>query len=222
VRNIRTTKITLMVFAILMISVGLYAYSVFNGTPWERRHHERQMFDYLSMKYNSEFVFFKIDYNYLSETYQGYATPKNYSDLLFIIEEDQNSPLGYSDNYPKVIWNSELSSDVRAKIKELFPNLNQSTFEALPIKDKEMYFGPHIPTYEEFNVSILATSIPIDINKNWNQVNQEQELKKMQELSRFLANIHFPVLVEVRYYEIEMNEKAKVFFITEDGDILQK
>ncbi|OLS40355.1 hypothetical protein BTR25_09350 [Bacillus sp. MRMR6] len=211
-----------MVFAILMISVGLYVYSVFNGTPWEKRHHQGQMMKYLNEKYNTEFVFFQIDYNYLSETYQGYATPKNYSDLLFITEEDRDAPLGYSDNYPKVIWNSELSSAVKVKIKELFPNLNQSTFEPLPIKDKAMYFGPHIPTYEEFNVSILATSIPIDINANWSQVNQEQELKKMQELSKFLKNVHFPVLVEVRYYETEMNEKAKVFFITEEGEILPK
>jgi hypothetical protein len=44
----------------------------------------------------------------------------------------------------------------------------------------------------------------------------------MQKLSQFIQEATFPVLIEVRYYENELNEQAKVFFITEEGDIIEK
>ncbi|WP_307302435.1 hypothetical protein [Neobacillus driksii] len=177
---------------------------------------------YISEKYQSDFIVTKISYNFLSETYQGYAYPKEYPNLLFIIKQDKDAPLGYSDNYPKVMWDSELAANLKAQIKELFPDLNGGLFKALQIKDKGEFFGPNIPAYQEANVSIFSTSIPIDIKANWTQVNQQNEILKMKKLSQFLKEEDFPVLMEVRYYENEMNEQAKVFFITDKGKIFEK
>ncbi|MEH7012450.1 hypothetical protein V7087_16820 [Neobacillus niacini] len=180
------------------------------------------MQSYITEKYQTEFILTKISYNFLSETYQGFAYPKEHSNLLFIIEQDMDSPRGYSDNYPKVMWDSELATNLKVQIKELFPDLDEGMFKALQIKDKGEIFGPNIPTYEEINVSILSTSIPIDIKTNWTQLNQKNEIQKMRKLSQFLQEAGFPVLIEVRYYENEMSEQAKVFFITEKGDIIEK
>lgn len=91
-----------MVFALLILVFGLYAYTVFNGTPWEKHQHEKNMEKYLTGKYETEFVLKEIDYNFLSESYQGFAYPKENPNLVFIIEEDGNTSGGYSDNYPKV------------------------------------------------------------------------------------------------------------------------
>ncbi|WHY03004.1 hypothetical protein [Neobacillus sp. DY30] len=211
-----------MVFAGLILSFSVYAYSVFYGTPWGKQQHEKNMKTYITEKYQTEFVLTKVVYNFLSETYQGFAYPKEHSNLLFIIEEDIDSPPGYSDNYPKVMWDSELAINLKAQIKELFPNLDVGMFKALQIKDKGEFFGPNIPTYNETNISILSTSIPIDIKENWTHVNQENEIQKMKKLSQFLQKSNFPVLMEVRYYQNEMNERAKVFFITQKGDIIEK
>lgn len=221
-RNIKATKIILMVFTGLILTFSFYAYTVFYGTPWGKENHEGNMQNYITEKYQAEFVLTKINYNFLSETYQGYAYPKNHSNLLFIIEQDVDSPRGYSDNYPKVMWDSELATDLKAQIKELFPDLDEGMFKALQIKDKGEIFGSKIPTYEEINVSILSTSIPIDIKTNWSKINQNNELKKMKKLSQFLKEARFPVLIEVRYYENELNEQAKVVFITEEGNIIEK
>ncbi|WP_152597325.1 YfjL-like protein [Neobacillus niacini] len=221
-RNIRATKIILMVFAGLILSFSVYAYTVFYGTPWGKQKHEKNIQSYITEKYHTEFVLTKISYNFLSETYQGYAYPIEHSNLLFIIEQDMDSPHGYSDNYPKVMWDSELATNIKAQIKELFPDLDEGMFKALQIKDKGEIFGPNIPTYDEINVSILSTSIPIDIKTNWTQLNQKNEIQKMRKLSQFLQEAGFPVLIEVRYYENEMSEQAKVFFITEKGDIIEK
>lgn len=211
-----------MVFAGLILSFSVYAYTVFYGTPWGKQKHEKNIQSYITEKYHTEFVLTKISYNFLSETYQGYAYPIEHSNLLFIIEQDMDSPSGYSDNYPKVMWDSELATNIKAQIKELFPDLDEGMFKALQIKDKGEIFGPNIPTYEEINVSILSTSIPIDIKTNWTQLNQKNEIQKMRKLSQFLQEAGFPVLIEVRYYENEMSEQAKVFFITEKGDIIEK
>ena len=211
-----------MVFAGLILSISIYAYTVFYGTPWGKQEHEANMKSYISEKYQTDFVLTKISYNFLSETYQGYAYPKEYPNLLFIIEQDMDAPFGYSDNYLKAMWDSELAANLKVQIKRLFPDLDEGMFKALQIKDKGEFFGPDIPTYQEANVSILSTSIPIDIRANWTQVNQQNEILKMKKLSQFLQEADFPVLMEVRYYENEMNEQAKVFFITEKGEILEK
>jgi hypothetical protein len=103
VRNIKATKIILWVFAGLILTFSFYAYTIFYGTPWGKQKHEKNMQNYITEKYQTEFVLTKISYNFLSETYQGYAYPKEQSNLLFIIEEDVDLPKGYSDNYPKVM-----------------------------------------------------------------------------------------------------------------------
>ncbi|MDQ1003146.1 hypothetical protein QFZ28_003546 [Neobacillus niacini] len=103
-RNIKATKIILIVFAGVILSFSVYAYTVFYGTPWGKQKHEIKMDNYISEKYQTDFVLTKISYNFLSETYQGYAYPKEHPNLLFIIEQDRDTPLGYSDNYPKVMW----------------------------------------------------------------------------------------------------------------------
>nr|WP_263327482.1 hypothetical protein [Neobacillus sp. Marseille-Q6967] len=176
---------------------------------------------YLSKKYDDTFVFTKIKYNFLSETYQGYAHPKDESNLVFKIEEDHFSTAGYSDNFPKVIWESELSSEIKEKIKQLFPALDLTSIKAQQIKGKEEEIDPNIQIYEEGKVSLLAISIPIEIKTNWNQVNQKNEMEKMKELSQYLQSVDFPVFVEVRYSNDERAENAKVFLITEEGEILQ-
>jgi hypothetical protein len=218
----KATKIILMVFAGLILTFSFYAYTVFYGTPWGKEQQEGNMQNYITEKYQNEFVLTKMNYNFLSESYQGYAYLKDHSNLLFIIEQDADSPRGYSDNYPKVLWDSELATNLKTQIKELFPDLDEGMFKAQQIKDKGEIFGPNIPTYEEINVSILTTSIPIDIKINWSKINQNNELQKMKKLSQFLQEARFPVLFEVRYYENEMDEQAKVFFITEEGDIIEK
>ena len=221
-RAIKATKIILLIFAGLILIFSFYAYSVFYGTPWEKQKHEKNMYNYITEKYQTDFVLRKISYNFLSETYQGYAYPKENSNLLFIVEQDMDSPEGYLDNYPKVMWDTELARNLKGQIKELFPDLDEEMFKAQQIKDKGEIFGPHIPTYEELNISTLTSSIPIDIKTNWALLNQQNEVQKMKKLSLFLKEARFPVLIEVRYYENEMNENAKVFFITEEGEIIEK
>jgi hypothetical protein len=218
----KATKIILMVFAGLILTFSFYAYTVFYGTPWGKEQQEGNMQNYITEKYQNEFVLTKMNYNFLSETYQGYAYLKDHSNLLFIIEQDADSPRGYSDNYPKVLWDSELATNLKTQIKELFPDLDEGMFKAQQIKDKGEILGPNIPTYEEIYVSILTTSIPIDIKINWSKINHNNELQKMKKLSQFLQEAQFSVLFEVRYYENEMDEQAKVFFITEEGDIIEK
>ena len=211
-----------MVFAGLILIFSFYAYSVFYGTPWEKQKHEKNMQNYITEKYQTDFVLRKISYNFLSETYQGYAYPKVNSNLLFIVQQNMDTPQGYSDNYPKVIWDTELARNLKVQIKELFPDLDEGMFKAQQIKDKGEIFGTNIPTYEEMNISILSTSIPIDIKTSWAQLNQQNEIQKMKKLSQLLKEARFPILIEVRYYENEMNENTKVFFITEEGEIIEK
>ncbi len=211
-----------MVFAGLILIFSIYAYTVFYGTPWEKQNNKKNMANYITEKYQTEFVIKKVSYNFLSETYQGYAFPKDHPNLIFMVEQDTDAHRGYSDNYPKVMWDSELAANLKGQIKGLFPNLDEGMFKALQIKDKGEIYGPNIPNYEEKNISMVSTSIPIDIKINWIHMNPKKEKEKMRKLIRILREASFPVLIEIRYYETEMNENAKVFFITEEGEIIEK
>jgi hypothetical protein len=174
------------------------------------------MESYLNHKYHTKFFIKETHYNYLSETYQSYAFPKTNPSLLFFIQQDQDSPMRYSDTYPKVFWESNQSVNTKAMIKHLFPNLEQSTFKAMQIVER----GDNIPTNYDISTSQLACSITINIPSNWQNLNQIKEHKKMNELSRYLKTVHFPVLIEIRYYDKE--NIVKVFFITEDGKIIER
>lgn len=221
-RSIKATKIILWLLALLILLICSYVYSKFYGTPWEKKQQATGMQTYLEEKYQTDFVIQKTSYNYLSESYQAYAYQRDHSNLLFMVEQDPDSKIGYSDTYPKVIWESDLSSAIKAKIKRLFPALDEPTLKAVRIVERGEYLGPHIPTYEEVNASQLSCSVTININTNWDQLNQKREKDKMVELSNYLKRHHFPVLIEVRYFEVEMHVNEKVFFITENGRIVER
>ncbi len=218
----RATKIILWLFALLILSFAIFVYSQFFGTPWGKKQQADNMEKFLEDKYHTNFVIKSIDYNFLSETYQAYAYPKKSPQLLFFVEQDPDSKTGYSDTYPKVYWDSEQSGSLKARIKELFPTLDESTFKALRIVERGEFFGPHIPTYAEINASQLSCSIAVNIHKNWAMVNQDHEKENMIKLRSYLQSIHFPAIIEIRYVETESNPDEKVFYITEEGNIVDR
>ncbi|OIK10526.1 hypothetical protein BIV60_20740 [Bacillus sp. MUM 116] len=220
--HIRFSKVLLWIISFLIVILSLFVYAGFNGTPWEKHRQIQNMDSYLSKKYHTDFIMKKIDYNFLSETYQVYSYPKGHPELVFMVEQDADASAGYSDTFPKVFWESELSNHLKKTIKGLFPRLDDTTFTAKQIDERGEYFGPHIPTYKEIHESQLACSITIFIKSKWEKVKQAAEIEKMKRLSHFLESVHFPVLVQITYYEKERNQNDKVFFITEEGRIVDK
>lgn len=219
--HIRFSRVLIGIIFFLIVTLSLFVYAGFNGTPWERHHQSKNMERYLNQKYHTAFIIKNIDYNFLSETYQAYSYPKGHPELVFTVEEDVDAAAGYSDTFPKVFWESELSNNLKKTIKGLFPRLDKTTFTADRIVDRGEYFGSHIPTYQNIYTSQLACSITIFMKTKWEKVKQVAELEKMKRLSQHLKSIHFPVLIQVTY-EKERNEKDKVFFITEDGRVVDK
>lgn len=217
-------KLILLTVSLLFLVFAVIVYILFNGTPWGKMKHEANMQSYLDNKYQTEFVIKRTTYNYLSETYQAYAYPKGHSDVEFMVQEDMESKAGYADSYPEAIWESELSNEIKAKIRELFPKLNEDAFQAMRIVDRGESYGRGIPTYEHVPASHLDTSISIKIIGSWEQMDQSHEIEKMKELILYLKSIHFPVLVEVWYIEdhiYNINEDTKAFFISEYGNIIE-
>ncbi|WP_442417890.1 YfjL-like protein [Neobacillus ginsengisoli] len=218
----KATKVILWLLAVLILFICFYVYASLFGTPWEKAAQEANIQSYLTKKYRTDFVIMKTKYNHLSETYQSYAFPKENPDLLFSVEQDQDAYAGYSDTYPKVLWESDGSSKMKAKIKQIFPNLDVPTFKALRIVERGEFYGPNIPTYEEVHASQLGCSLTINMKANWEKMNMKVEKQKIHDLSSYLKEEHFPILVEIRYFEKEMHLNEKVYFLTEDGKIVEK
>jgi hypothetical protein len=214
--------VILWLLTVLILFICFYVYASLFGTPWGKAKQEASIQSYVTKKYNKDFVIKKTTFNHLTETYQSYAYPKENPDLLFSVEQDRDAIAGYSDTYPKVMWDSDLSSKMKAKIKAIFPNLNGPTFKVMRIVERGEFFGPHIPTYEEVHASQLGCSLTINMKANWEKMNMKSEKQKMYELSSYLKKQHFPILVEIRYFEKEMHQNEKVFFISEVGKIIEK
>ena len=175
---------------------------------------------YLTKKYHQVFLIKNTRYNYLSETYQSYAYPKEFPSLIFFVQEDQDAVKGYSDTYPKVFWESSYAGILKARIKDLYPNLDMESFKILQIVERGEYDNPISMTYNELAVSQLACSIIVNIPSKWETLNQSHELNKMDIIKKYLKFIHLPVLVEIRYFDKEIHANPKVFFIMEDGRII--
>ena len=206
----------------LILIISVYVYFSFNGTPWRKSQQTTNMRSYLSKKYQTEFIIKTTDYNYLSESYQAYAYPMRHAEELFMVQEDRNAPGGYSDTFPKVCWDTIYSSNLKAKINSLFPSLNKKALNASQIVERGEFFGPNIPTYEEIHASPLSCSITINIRKNWVKMNRNFEIDRIKQLSLYLQTIHLPVLIEIRYYQKQIHINEKVYYLTEDGKIIEK
>jgi hypothetical protein len=175
---------------------------------------------YLTKKYHRVFLIKNTRYNYLSETYQSYAYPKEFPSLIFFVGQEQDAVEGYSDTYPKVFWESSYAGKLKAIIKNLYPNLDVESFKTLQIVERGEYVNPNSITYNELGISQLACSITINIPSKWETLSQSHEYKKMDVIKKYLKFIHLPVLVEIRYFDKEIHANPKVFFIMEDGRII--
>lgn len=204
----------------LILFLCSYVYAGYFGTPWEKSRQKGEMQSYLTKKYQDDFSIEKTKYNPLSETYQAYAYPNNHAHLLFLVQVDHDSKSGYSDTYPKVVWGTDLSVEMKRKMKDLFPDLDESSFKAMQILERGESYSPNIPTISPLHASPRSCFITINVKAKWNQQDPIREHKKLAELNEYLQSIHFPVLVEVRYFEREISQHSKVFFITEDGKII--
>jgi hypothetical protein len=210
---IKASKIVIWLLFFLALFLSFFVYAQLYGTPWGKKQQEHNMQSYLSSKYHHHFIIKDSSYNYLSETYQSYAYPKDNTDLLFLVQQDPDSQKGYSDMYPKVYWESNLAHNLKASIKKLFPKLDESSFKAMQLVERGDSVTPVAPSYKEIQASQLACSISINLHSKWATLNHTLEIKKINKLNDYLQSIHFPVLIEVRYLD-------KVFFITEDGRII--
>ncbi|MGJ7922611.1 hypothetical protein [Neobacillus sp. LXY-4] len=219
----KARKIFIWTSVIIISLLALFIYSLFNGTPWGKYEQKKQMEVYLENKYQLSFQINNPKYNFLSETYQAYASPKDEPELKFFVEQDIDSQSGYSDTYPTEFWKSNLSNKMKAKIKDIFPELDESSLSLQRIVERGEYYGTHIPTYKEAQVSHLASSLTINIRMNWDQVDQSVSRKKIEELAVYLQSVPLPVLVEVWYYETDIDpDITKAIFITDNGRIVEK
>src|SRR5690348_16481563 len=110
-----TRRFFIWLIALLILSISVYMYFGFNGTPWGKYQQAASMQAYLSKKYHASFIIKSTDYNYLDESYQAYAYPTEHTDVLFMVQEDGDTKAGYSDTYPKVIWDTVYSSTIKEK-----------------------------------------------------------------------------------------------------------
>ncbi|WP_308639687.1 hypothetical protein [Paenibacillus silvisoli] len=213
---------TLLGIGIVALAGTVYLYFAWMGTPWEKSDQKERMLEHLSQKYGTEFNVRKVIYSALAESYQGYAYPTGHPEAEFIIRQDAQGTGGYSDVYVKAIWNTELSVELRDRIMALFPEVVLSSFVVEDLSTELM--ARHRPTYQEIGASPMMCAIKMTIPEDWSTLTDEQkgtERNRIEQLSRLLQDMRFPVLTEIAYSDNEQTfyEKANVIFILEDGSM---
>lgn len=216
-------KIVMTIFFGLVVVLGFYIYSIFNGTPWGKYQQKQEMLSYLDAKYQMDFSIKSMQYNGLGSGYYAKAAPKHNPELVFEVAVSHDSNSGYADLYPAVLWNSPEAKPIKEYILQLFPHLEQSSF----IIDRQLSedAGPHIPTYRSLHYDMGYQSVMIiNLPEDWFLKTPEEQqiyMENIKKLATYLQSIHLPVLTRI-FFQTEDYNNRKAIFITEKGEIVQK
>jgi hypothetical protein len=220
---LRFWKIASWFGGFLILSILLFLYFTFNGTPWGKVQQKQAMLSYLTTKYHKDFSISQMGYNPLSTGYFGIANPTSDPDLTFDVAQSVDSPLGYSDLYPAVLWKKSTIQPIKEYILNFFPDLDQSSFTI----ERQLgeLLGPHVPPlsslhYDPMNSGVLT----IDLKEDWFQKTsdaQKADVQKIQQIAMYLQKKHFPVLTRFFYHTEDYNH-WKAIYITQSGEIVQK
>jgi hypothetical protein len=223
--TVRFGKILLYIVSVLIISLVIYVYIAFNGTPWGKAQQKEAMLEYLAAKYSEEFSIEKMRYNPLGSGYYATAFSKKQPDLAFDVSVSESTESGYTDLYPSVVWNSPVSDPIKKYILALFPELDQSQFTVDRQLDEEV--GPHIPTLLSLNYDAGYQSVlRIYLNDDWYKKTPEEqktEMENIRKIAAYLQSSHFPVMTKI-YYATKNDDynNRKAIYITEKGKIVQQ
>jgi hypothetical protein len=223
--TVKFGKIILYIVSVLIISLSIFVYISFNGTPWGKSQHKEAMLEYLSEKYTGEFSIEKMRFNPLGSGYYATAVSIKHPDLEFDVSVSNSTESGYADLFPSVLWNSPVADPVKKYILALFPDLETSQFTVDRQLDEEV--GPHIPTLESLHYDPGYQSVlRIYLKEDWYKKTgdeQKAEMENIQKMADYLQSNHFPVMTKV-YYATENDDynNRKAIYITENGNIIQQ
>jgi hypothetical protein len=223
--TVRFGKILLYIVSVLIISLVIFVYISFNGTPWGKTQHKEAMLNYLSEKYSEEFSIERMRFNPLGSGYYATAASKKYPDLEFDVSVSGSTEAGYADLYPSVLWNSPVADPFKKYILALFPDLEPSQFTVDRQLEEEV--GPHIPMLDSLNYDQGYQSVlRIYLKENWYKKTsdeQKAEMENIQKIADYFQSNHFPVMTKIYYATVNDDyNNRKAIYITENGIIIQQ
>lgn len=223
--TVRFGKILLYIVSVLIISLLIFVYISFNGTPWGKAQQKKAMLEYLAEKYSEEFSIERIRFNPLGSGYYATATSKKHPDLEFDVSVSESTESGYADLYPSVVWNSPAAEPFKKYILALFPDIDQSQFTVDRQLEEEV--GPHIPTLQSLNYDPGYQSVlRIYLKDDWYKKTpdeQKADMDNIEKIADYLQSSQFPVMTKI-YYATENDDynNRKAIYITEQGNIVQQ
>jgi hypothetical protein len=215
-------KVMITIISILFLSISLFFYFMFFGTPWGKIEQKKLMLSYLSDKYHEDFTIHQMINNPNGTGYYATASPKSKPNLRFDVSESADELSGYADLYPVVFWKTEDARPIKNYILDLFPDLDASRFTLDRKSDEEV--GKYVPSLKSVHYDMGYSGVlTLYFHSDWFQKTESErntELQKIQSLAEYLQKKNLPVLVRL-FYGAEDYRHWKAIYITQKGKIVK-
>lgn len=215
-------RIIITIIGVLFLSIFLFFYFMFSGTPWGKIQQKKLMLSYLTEKYHMDFTIHRMMYNPNGTGYYATASPKSKPDLRFEVSESDDELSSYADLYPVAFWKTEDARPIKNYILDLFPDLDVSRFTLDRKLDEEA--GIYVPSLNSVHYDMGYSGVlTIYFNQDWFKKTENErktEILKIQNLADYLQKKNLPVLVRF-FYGTDDYRNWKVIYITQKGEIVE-
>ncbi|MCM3702482.1 hypothetical protein [Paenibacillus macerans] len=174
---------------LIVFTVLIFTYSIFNGTPWGKENMRKESSRYLQDKYGDEMKIESVEYDFDNSFYFKYryytvVHLKKNPQIQFQVNKYKEK---LTDNYYISYWEYE----VKNEIKQQFHQISSVSFQLRsdPSQDRSEINGIYPPNYHEIKKEIKEKDMPE--LRLWISVNddkQEQIMNAIFEIVLFLKD----------------------------------
>lgn len=166
------------VTVIFILTLSLWLYVSFNGTPWGKMVSASKMESYIEDKYKTEFIKNKTDYNFYMGTYLTEFSLKSDPAMKVLVEESTNESHPFVDYYAEALWQQQLKEDFSSLLEKEFPG-ETILYSSVYGIGSDVSNPEEIPHYSQVNHPF---SLIVKFERNFTEQDKENVSKKTYEI----------------------------------------
>lgn len=183
----RYQKVVIFIIAFAVIAIGMWFYSIFYGTPWQKYKVKKEAEEYLKHKYTQKMNIIKSSFDCKEGDYVFIAQPESNKNLTFSVRQIKKTPF-FIDRYFLSTWENEIEAEINPVIENLYSGKDTgvASISRDPISNDFEWNISKVPSYRETKSKITELDIIISVEKPFNNNKSQEEYEKMFNIIEFV------------------------------------
>lgn len=168
-------KIFLILFVLVIISIGGWLYTSFYGLPWKKSSTAKELETYVENKYDIQVNLVESSYSFKDSNYGATFELHDNPRIVFSALKLKNGEV--LDYYAEALWVDEAENDVYPILKKSFPTLSIESYNMSPVYGVSFDLGEkkEIPSYKDIRTGM---SLGVHFNDKWTKENEDVLVKE--------------------------------------------